>query len=93
MSTQHHILPYVHSEFEALDLFGPMGAIERCMDRKPLRRMDGGFPTLSLAEGLGEDQLFDTLFIPGGFDMMPLVEDPILLQRIGQLVDHAPNVF
>lgn len=24
---------------------------------------------------------------------MPLVWDPILLQRIGQLVDRAPNVF
>lgn len=50
-------------------------------------------PTLSLAEALREDHQFDTLFIPGGFGMLPLIWDPILLQRIGKLVDRAANIL
>ncbi|KAL4746134.1 hypothetical protein BDW72DRAFT_185516 [Aspergillus terricola var. indicus] len=53
----------------------------------------GVFLTLSLAEALGEERLFNTTFIPSGFGMIPLAWDQILLQGIGQLVDHAPNVF
>ncbi len=53
----------------------------------------GTLPNLSLAEALEEDEQFNTLFITGGFGMMPLVWDPILLQQIGQLVDRAANVF
>ncbi|XBQ93240.1 hypothetical protein V6000_008712 [Aspergillus fumigatus] len=111
MPTQHRILALVYNEFEALDLFGPLGAIVPRSDYYTLALVSlhnldsphgvetsmkngiGVIPTLSLAEALREDQQFDTLFIPGGFGMMPLVWDPILLQRIGQLVDRAPNVF
>jgi putative intracellular protease/amidase len=111
MPTQHRILSLVYNEFEALDLFGPLGAIVPrsdyyTLDLVHLHNLDsprgietsmkngiGVIPTLTLAEALQEDQKFDTLFIPGGFGMMPLVWDPILLQRIGQLVDRAPNVF
>jgi putative intracellular protease/amidase len=111
MPTQHRILSLVYNEFEALDLFGPLGAIVPrsdyyTLDLVSLHNLDsprgietsmkngiGVIPTLTLAEALQEDQKFDTLFIPGGFGMMPLVWDPILLQRIGQLVDRAPNVF
>ncbi|KAL8719385.1 MAG: hypothetical protein Q9225_003615 [Loekoesia sp. 1 TL-2023] len=50
-------------------------------------------PTLSLADALKEDEHFDTLFIPGGFGMVPLVWDPILLGKIGELADRAANVF
>ena len=53
----------------------------------------GTVPNLSLAEVLKEEVQFDTLFIPGGFGMMPLVQDAVLLQQIGQLVDRAANVF
>ncbi|GFF49071.1 isonitrile hydratase [Aspergillus udagawae] len=111
MPTQHRILSLVYNEFEALDLFGPLGAIVPrsdyyTLELVSLQNLDsprgietsmkngiGVIPTLTLAEALQEDQKFDTLFIPGGFGMMPLVWDPILLQRIGQLVDRAPNVF
>ncbi|PYH43119.1 DJ-1/PfpI family protein [Aspergillus saccharolyticus JOP 1030-1] len=58
-----------------------------------LKNSIGVLPTLTLAEALDEAHEFDTLFIPGGFGMMPLVWDPMLLQRIGQLVDRAANVF
>ncbi|EPS26255.1 hypothetical protein POX_c04723 [Penicillium oxalicum] len=111
MPTQHRILSLVYNEFEALDLFGPLGAIVPRSDYYTLELVNlhnldsprgletsikngiGVIPTLSLAEALQDDRQFDTLFIPGGFGMMPLVWDPILLQRIGQLVDRAPNVF
>ena len=53
----------------------------------------GTMPNLSLAEALKEDSHFDTLFLPGGFGLIPLVQDGVLLQQIGQLVDRAANVF
>ncbi|KAL9627983.1 MAG: hypothetical protein Q9164_007427, partial [Protoblastenia rupestris] len=52
----------------------------------------GTLPNLSLAEALKEEQ-FDTLFLPGGLGMIPLISDSTLLQQIGQLVDRAANVF
>lgn len=53
----------------------------------------GTTPNLSLAEALKEDEHFDTLFIPGGTGMLPLIQDAALLRQIGQLVDRAANVF
>lgn len=113
MATHHRILSLLYNDFEALDLFGPLGAIVPRSDYYTLKLVDlhnlgastalessikngiGIVPNLSLAEALrvGEEQQFDTLFIPGGVGMMPLVGDPILLQQIGQLVDRAANVF
>ncbi|CRL21116.1 ThiJ/PfpI [Penicillium camemberti] len=111
MPTHHRILSLVYSEVEALDLFGPLGAIVPRSDYYKLEFVNlhhftspqgietsikngiGIVGTISLAEALREDHSFDTLFIPGGFGMMPLVWDPILLQQIGHLVDRAPNVF
>ncbi|CAF9930334.1 MAG: hypothetical protein ALECFALPRED_004581 [Alectoria fallacina] len=108
---QHRILSLVYNEFEALDLFGPLGAIVPRSDYYTLKLVSvhnlappnglessikNGIltvPNLSLAEALREEEQFDTLFIPGGFGMTPLVGDPILLQHIGQLVDRAANVF
>ncbi|GIK05274.1 hypothetical protein Aspvir_009378 [Aspergillus viridinutans] len=111
MPTQHRILSLVYNDFEALDLFGPLGAIVPRSDYFTLQLVNlhnldsphgietsikngiGVIPTLSLAEALRDDHQFVTLFIPGGVGMLPLVWDPILLQRIGQLVDRAANVF
>ncbi|EAW17003.1 putative ThiJ/PfpI family transcriptional regulator [Aspergillus fischeri NRRL 181] len=111
MPTQHRILSLVYNDFEALDLFGPLGAIIPRSDYYSLELVNlhnldsphgietsikngiGVIPTLSLVEALREDHQFDTLFIPGGFGMLPLIWDPILLQRIGKLVDRAANVF
>ncbi|MCJ1475046.1 hypothetical protein MMC13_003706 [Lambiella insularis] len=111
MPSQHRILSLVYSEFEALDLFGPLGSIVPRSDWYTLKLVNihnlgapnglessikngiGILPNLSLAEALKEDEQFDTLFIPGGFGVLPLVRDPILLQQIGQLVDRALNVF
>ncbi|MCJ1438109.1 hypothetical protein MMC27_007496 [Xylographa pallens] len=111
MPTQHRILALVFQDFEALDLFGPMGAIVPQSDYYTLKLVNvhnlgapyglessikngiGTLPNLSLAEALKEEEQFDTVFIPGGFGMMPLVHDPILLQQIAQLVDRAANVF
>ncbi|EAW12215.1 DJ-1/PfpI family protein [Aspergillus clavatus NRRL 1] len=111
MPTTHRILSLVYNEFEALDLFGPLGAIVPRSDYYTLELVNlhnldgprgletsikngiGILPTMSLTEALADDQHVDTLFIPGGFGMLPLVWDPILLQRIGQLVDRASNVF
>ncbi|OQD71127.1 hypothetical protein PENPOL_c001G02867 [Penicillium polonicum] len=111
MPTHHRILSLVYSEVEALDLFGPLGAIVPRSDYYKLEFVNlhhfaspqgietsikngvGIVGTIPLAEALREDHSFDTLFIPGGFGMMPLVWDPMLLQQIGQLVDRAPNVF
>lgn len=111
MPTHHRILSLVYSEVEALDLFGPLGAIVPRSDYYKLESVNlhhfaspqgietsikngmGIVGTISLAEALREDHSFDTLFIPGGFGMMPLVWDLMLLQQIGQLVDRAPNVF
>ena len=55
----------------------------------------GVLPTLSLADALDPDERFDTLFIPGGQGMRPLLvsDDADLLGRIGTLVDRAANVF
>lgn len=107
----HRILSLVFNEFEALDLFGPLGAIVPRSDYYTLRLVNihnmaapsglessikngiGILPNLSLAEALKEEEHLDTLFIPGGSGMRPLVQDPILLQQIGQLVDRAANVF
>ena len=111
MPTQHRILSLVFNDFEALDLFGPLGAIVPRSDYYTLRLVNihnlgapnglessiknsiGILPNLHLAEALQEEEQFDTLFIPGGFGVMPLVWDPILLQQIGQLADRAANVF
>lgn len=111
MTSQHRILSLVYNEFEALDLFGPLGSIVPRSDWYTLKLVNihnlgaknglessikngiGILPNLSLAEVLKEDEQFDTLFIPGGFGVLPLVRDPMLLQQIGQLVDRAPNVF
>ena len=111
MPVQHRILALVFNEFEALDLFGPLGAIVSRSDYYTLKLVNihnlgapdglessikngiGTLPNLSLPEALKEEEHFDTLFIPGGVGMMPLVWDPILLQQIGQLVDRAANVF
>ena len=111
MPTHHRILSLLYNDFEALDLFGPLGAIIPRSDYYTLKLVNvhnlgapnglessikNGIGTLtnaSLAEVLTEEEHFDTLFIPGGFGMMPLVWDPILLQRIGELVDRAANVF
>ena len=109
MATQHRILALVYNDFEALDLFGPLGAIVPRSDYYTLRLVSvhnlgsphglecsikngiGILPNISLAEAHKEK--FDTLFIPGGTGMMSLVWDPMLLKRIGQLVDQAANVF
>lgn len=111
MPTQHRILALVYSEFETLDLFGPLGAIVPRSDYYSLKLVNihdqdapnglessikngiGISPQLSLTEALKQDELFDTLFIPGGFGMIPLLGDPNLLGQIGQLVDRAANVF
>lgn len=111
MPTQHRILSLVYNEFEALDLFGPLGAIVPRSDFYTLELVNihnlgapnglessikngiGILPNVSLAQVLAEEEQFDTLFIPGGFGMMPLVWDPILFRKIGQLVDRAANVF
>ena len=111
MPTQHRVLSLVYSDFEALDLFGPLGAIVPRSDYYTLKLVSihnlgapsglessikngiGTLPNLSLADAFKEEEQFDTLFIPGGFGVMPLVWDPILLQRIGQLVERAASVF
>ncbi|KAL8926992.1 MAG: hypothetical protein Q9208_002537 [Pyrenodesmia sp. 3 TL-2023] len=59
----------------------------------------GVVPTLTLAEALNEggradDEVeFDTLFIPGGSGMVPLVWDFTLLRSVKKLVDRAASVF
>lgn len=111
MPTRHHIVGLVYNEFEAIDFFGPLGAIVPRSDYYTLELVHvhnlgapngvecsikngiGIMPNLSLAEFLKEGRKFDTLFIPGGFSMMPLVWDPILLQQIGQLADRASIIF
>lgn len=111
MPTHHRILALLFNEFEALDLFGPLGAIIPRSDYYTLKFVNlhalagsnglessikngiGISTNISLADALNEKEQCDTLFIPGGFGMMPLVWDGILLQQIGQLVDRAANVF
>ena len=107
----HRILSLVYDGFEALDLFGALGAIVPRSDYYTLKLVNihnlgaphglessirngiGTLPSLSLAEALKEEGQIDTLFIPGGFGMLPLVWEPFSLQQIGQLVDRAANVF
>ncbi|KAI4169803.1 MAG: hypothetical protein LQ343_005452 [Gyalolechia ehrenbergii] len=122
MPTKHHILALLYNDFEALDLFGPLGSIVPRSDYYTLSLVNvHNLPTphglestikngigvvahLSLAEALirygkSNDETgrsndhFDTLFIPGGVGMLPLVWDPFLLRQIGRLVDLAANVF
>ncbi len=111
MPSQHRILSLVYNDFEALDLFGPLGSIVPRSDYYTLKLVSvhnlpaphglessikngiGLLPNLALAEALNEEEQFDTLFIPGGSGMVPLIWDPFLLQQIGQLVDRAANVF
>ncbi|MCJ1387247.1 hypothetical protein MMC18_000087 [Xylographa bjoerkii] len=111
MPTQHRILALVYNDFEALDLFGPLGAIVPRSDYYTVKLVNihnlgapnglessikngiGTLSNLSMAEALKDEEQFDTLFIPGGFGMMPLVWEPFLLQQIGQLADRAANVF
>ncbi|KAL8995780.1 MAG: hypothetical protein Q9188_006731, partial [Gyalolechia gomerana] len=122
MPTKHHILALLYNDFEALDLFGPLGSIVPRSDYYTLSLVNmhnlpaphglestikngiGVVAHLSLAEaliryGTSNDETgwsndhFDTLFIPGGVGMLPLVWDPFLLRQIGQLVDLAANVF
>ena len=106
---QHRILALVYNDFEALDLFGPLGAIIPRSDYYTLKLVNVhnlGAPNgleSSIKNGIGilpnmslaeaHREEFHTLFIPGGSGMMSLVWDPMLLQQIGQLVDEAVNVF
>lgn len=106
---QHRILALVYNDFEALDLFGPLGAIVPRSDYYTLKLVNVhnlGAPNgleSSINNGIGilpnmslaeaHREEFDTLFIPGGSGMRSLVWDPMLLQQIGQLVDKAVNVF
>lgn len=111
MPTEHRILGLVFHEFEALDFFGPLGAIIPRSDYYTLTLVNvhnlaspqgletsiknsiGVLPNLSIAKVLQHDEHFDTLFIPGGLGMMPLLWDPMLLKQIRELVDRAPNVL
>ena len=101
----------IYTDFEALDLFGPLGAIVPRSDYYTLKLVNlhnadapqgvessiqngiGILPTLSLTDALKPEERFDTLFIPGGLGMRPLVHDAELLRQIGALVDRAANVF
>lgn len=47
----------------------------------------------SIDNMLNQPNQFDTLFIPGGVGVLPLIQDPIILQKIGVLVDLASTVF
>ena len=113
MAPQHRILALIYTEFETLDLFGPLGAILPRSDYYTLKLVNvhnseapqglessirngiGILPTLSLTDALKHDdnERFDTLFIPGGLSMRPLVHDAELLRQIATLVDRAANVF
>ncbi|KAJ5574187.1 uncharacterized protein N7459_008614 [Penicillium hispanicum] len=109
MPLQHRILALVFEGFEALDFFGPLGAIVPRSDYYTLKLVHvhnfiahqgletsiknsiGIIPSMALADALREE--FDTLFIPGGVGILPLLWDPMLLQHVGQLADKASNVF
>ena len=114
MAPHHRILSLIYPDFDALQLFGPLGAILPRSDYYTLKLVNlhknasapqgvvssiqNGIailptPTLSLADALKPEERFDTLFIPGGLGMMPLVFDAELLRQIGKLVDRAANVF
>ena len=102
----------IYTEFETLDLFGPLGAILPRSDYYTLKLVNihnadapkglessirngiGILPSLSLTDALTRaEERFDTLFIPGGEGMRPLVHDAELLRQIATLVDRAANVF
>lgn len=111
MPIQHRILALVFQDFEALDIFGPLGAIIPRQDYYTLEFVNvqnlpapqgiecsikngiGIIPTTTIDEVLAKKEPFDTLFIPGGMGMWTVIWDPILLAKIGQLSDRAPNVF
>lgn len=111
MPANHRILALVFNEFEALDLFGPLGCIVPRSDyysvkvvnlhnltsqsgiESSIRNGIGISTPLSLADAFKEDEHFDTLFIPGGIGMVPVLCDRTLLEKIGQLVERAANVF
>ena len=112
MAPHHRILSLIYTDFETLDLFGPLGAIVPRSDYYTLQLVNihhnadapkglessigNGIrvlPTLSLADALEPEVHFETLFIPGGLGMRPLVHDAELLRQIGSLVDRAASVF
>ena len=112
MSTQHRILALIYDEFEALDFWGPLGAIlPRCeyytlkvvnvheqsgsngAVESTIKNGIGIVPNISWADALAEEEQFSTLFIPGGVGNRPLLNDHVLLQQIGQLVDRAASIF
>jgi putative intracellular protease/amidase len=111
MPLEHRILALVFQDVEALDLFGPLGAIVPRSDYYTLQLVNvhklpaphglecsikngiGVIPNLSIADVLESTEPFNTLFIPGGLSMIHLLDDPMLLKKIGHLVDRAPNVF
>lgn len=47
----------------------------------------------SIDDVLVQPKYFDTLFIPGGLGVTPLIQNQILLKKVTTLVDLAPNVF
>ena len=49
--------------------------------------------SISIDNVLAQLEHFDTLFIPGGVGVLPLLQDPFTIQKIGILVDLAPTVF
>lgn len=111
MPPEHRILALVFQDFEALDLFGPLGAIVPRSDYYTLQLINvhnlsaaqglecsikngiAVIPNLSIADALKDTERFNTLFIPGGLSMIHLLDDPMLLKKVGELVDRAPNVF
>lgn len=111
MPLEHRILALVYQDSEALDLFGPLGAIVPRSDYYTLQLVNvhnlpapqglecsiknsiAVIPNLSIADALENPDEFDTLFILGGLSMIHLLDDPMLLKKIGNLVDRAPNVF
>lgn len=111
MPLEHRILALVFHDFEALDLFGPLGAIVPRSDYYTLDLVNvhnlpapqglestikngiGIVPTMSITDALQDIEPFDTLFIPGGLGMIALLDDPMLLKKIGELVDRARTVF
>ncbi|KAI9934563.1 hypothetical protein ASPWEDRAFT_186212 [Aspergillus wentii DTO 134E9] len=109
MPINHSILALIFPEFEALDFFGPLGSIiPSPNDYYTLKTvnvtnspsaetsMKNGLTvssTLSLADALSENEHFDTLFIPGGYGMIPILSDAGLMQQIGELADKASTVF
>lgn len=47
----------------------------------------------SIGSFLAQPDHFDSLLIPGGVGVLPLMQDPMILEKIGALVDLAPTVF